>query len=49
MMKEINEDLERLKTYPEARKLRQEGEMLKKRVEKVGSAEASSLFFIGTK
>jgi ubiquinone/menaquinone biosynthesis C-methylase UbiE len=49
MIKEINEDLERLKTHPEARKLGQEGEKLKERVKKVGSADASSLFLIGTK
>jgi SAM-dependent methyltransferase len=49
IIKEINEDLERLKTHPEARKLRQAGEKLKERVKKVGSADASSLLFIGTK
>jgi hypothetical protein len=38
-----------LKTHPEARKLGQEGEKLKERVKKVGSADASSLFLIGTK
>jgi SAM-dependent methyltransferase len=48
-IEEIEKDLERLRGHTEARMLREEGESLKKRVKKFGSADASSLFFIGKK
>lgn len=46
---EIEKDLARLREKPEARTLREEGEKLKERVKRFGSADASTLFFIGKK
>jgi SAM-dependent methyltransferase len=48
-IQEIEKDLERLKGHTEARTLREEGEKLKERVRQFGSADASSLFFVGKK
>jgi ubiquinone/menaquinone biosynthesis C-methylase UbiE len=48
-IEEIEKDLERLKGYTEARTLREQGERLKERVKQFGSADASSLFFVGKK
>jgi ubiquinone/menaquinone biosynthesis C-methylase UbiE len=51
-IKEIDNNLKRLtklKQHPDYEKLKKEGENLKKRVKRTGSASASHLFFIGKK
>jgi len=51
-IKEIDDNLRRLTEYPDLKtrnRLKEEGEKLKERINKFGSAEASHLFFIGKK
>ena len=51
-IKEIDDNLRRLKELPNLKtrnRLREEGEKLRERIKKFGSAEASHLFFIGKK
>ncbi|MFX0014461.1 MAG: class I SAM-dependent methyltransferase [Promethearchaeota archaeon] len=52
IISEIDSDLERLikiKDHPEFEELKEEGERLKERVQRIGSASASHLFIIGKK
>ncbi|MFX1286463.1 MAG: class I SAM-dependent methyltransferase [Promethearchaeota archaeon] len=52
VIKGIDRDLKRLlklKDHPEYKNLKEEGELLKERVRRTGSASASHLFFIGKK
>ncbi len=51
-IEEIDDNLRRLKEHSDLKmenRLKEEGEKLRKRIEKFGSAEASHLFFIGKK
>ncbi len=51
-IKEIDDNLRRLEEHPDLKtrnRLKEEGEKLKERIKKIGSAEASHLFFIGKK
>ncbi|MHA2298877.1 MAG: class I SAM-dependent methyltransferase [Candidatus Hodarchaeales archaeon] len=48
-MKEIDDYLERMKNHPDYQKMKLEAEKIKERLEITGTANASMLFFIGTK